>query len=213
MQVTHIRSILNELTVHSRKSDTTIKGEDFFILHLEGETPVNPEVLASKIFNFDYAHHFTEFPSVVYVSGKNVMMVFKAKNPDDVHMFGGSQQKISTTVASFVSLKMKNIYCCTVAVSDSKMLICAYIIWAIFENIQNQIMKLSSEELTKRDLMTMTEAEIIDTLKKRGVDWCSVSGHDKYGTFIKKRQGELKFDLKSMHLTFLSIDKEMEFIF
>jgi hypothetical protein len=173
------------------ESRYTILPEKHFIIKLSKDTSFSAD-FSSAIFE-EYP------PLILYYRDCDLYILYGASEKE--HIFNGERSVIASHYASLATLSFGEIVHASLIEFESKTAVCSYFITLIFDNIRRVLNAPKDSQLTQDEL-----------IKQFGkTKWNKIPDEEKYGYFIKKKNGEII--KKAEKFDFFKIEDHKKFLF
>lgn len=143
-------------------------------------------------------------PLVVYVDHSKIYLLFTSVDESQEHFLGGLYHKLISYYSCLMCKWMiKNEYPISIIETnlieyESHIEIFTFFSVKVYDNKMRCIERLFDDTTIEINISQLTEKEIIDILKKEGVNYNDISNADKYGTFAKLRKKGAKIVIDKM---------------
>jgi len=194
MSVSYIRKLQNEIALYEENSDRKIPSESYYVVvvAIDGMTGKKTDALTK------YAEEILTVvegssPTLIYVYPPSIYYLYSSVDEKSEHVHGGSHHGICSEFSSIASI-ITGIPSLTYLVElETKSQVVAYFCLKSFENTRNSIVVLSKEKVTRKDVTQYTLGESIELFdKKSGSNWDKISSKERFGVFIKGKEGSRK---------------------
>jgi hypothetical protein len=173
--------------------------------------------------------HADPQPILVYYSYNKMFLLFSSVNfasceiMDDVeitnkqHQYNGNHNLIVSKYVRYFTIHLDNVNDISVEIIQftTQTQIFIYLYWVLIQIYQENMMRMSDGKITSKEIQFFTEDELINILKKSGVEWQNLKSKEKYGIFLRLRHNKNKTIITKLSELFdvQNEEKYLKFIF
>lgn len=180
------KRLQSDIASHEENSDRRIQSDMYYILviTLSDEVSANSAKISSSVK--EWLKTRTEHQALAaYVYRNEIHLVFSSVEGKE-HYLSGSHHSLCSEYASLASLTFGCRSYVKIVELESRTLILLYFQIKIFENAKRSAHQLSKGSITKKELIQLTFAELVQNLQDRAkVTWDKVPAAERYGIFYK----------------------------
>lgn len=207
--------IKNDMSLCEQSSDHKVRQENYFVVRIESHD-VNTDmsefakrdIIAKTILGTSVICAYTYY---------NVSYILFSSTNGTPHYLDGSHHEICSHYASNATLFTKNHVRCSIIEFESRIKILVYFQMKVFENMKTSILYLSDVTIDKKEVLTLTQNELIAVLEKRAsVIWNATPSAKRFGTFYKYYvlpNGGKKLSILSEIIDESNLDKYNSYLF
>lgn len=211
----NVKRLQNEIITIEENSDSFIPYDHYYIIKVDIISEDHSKVfhnLVKEISLKSLSDNVRHLPLLVYVFNNTVYILYSCLSEGQTHFLKGSHQSLCSEYCSYFFNNITNGIGCTSVVDfkikcniiqlSTQTKVFVYFSWIVYQNSLN-CMRSIDKLISERDTNSFPMVELIERMKKNGIDWEEIDNNERYGTFYKlerKKGGKLAIDSLSESL-------------
>jgi len=207
------KRLQNDVLSYETSSDRKIPFNMYYIVCISLENSAECPGLVKKLIRQNFEGD--GYPLAGYTYSNDVYLIFSSlESPENEHYLSGSHQKLCSYFSSTISRTKNMDVTCSIVELDSRTKVLVYFQTKIYENAKKTISGLLNN-LSHKELETLSMFELLELLKKRSIDWSAVAPIERFGTFYKyvKMDGKEKLSTLSELFDVRNLEKYAKYLF